>query len=572
MGEGARTAGFTCFVHGGRTGQIEDDGRICVQCKFIVYAVILVINLMPRRLLAQENWFGVPRAANCRDFQYVSLALADESLRSPVSMFGHTFVVLHNNPVPDPDAMAIEFVGDTSSASMPHIRALFDSISGKFMIRRFVYKLLEYGGEARDIRVWRIGVVPDRCESILESFVARNHQYSFIHKNCAWHAARLASGLISGRSASEVYSGQAAMTDAIPVTIPIRTLDGFIPADVGEDFAFPSMRRRAATALGQLPRRQSDQLVRRIRGDDPHNDIEDGQSREDRLIASTMDVVGGVLLHDEADATVRQKIFLNKKKIASQRPQEASIYWTGVSLHKPRRRTASIGAAVFKPVGSGPGLRLTGQLGMRHVMMPQNGNPDPGELKVFDFSVRHMVGGTFLDRLGLVKLDASLPDSILVPGFTRLIDLAYESHRTSRGVEIQNEAGLRIGGGMSFKWRPLVASVSLVGTFRYIRFPVPSSHGTAYDGGFTPRASLRLRAFAAVSDNSRINLVGEYFTPDRRPLVGTLEAFYAHDLDAARFGPTAVNIGFRGMTFRDTIRQDRQRWDGAWEWGLVRSL
>ena len=140
----------------------------------------------------QENWFGAISGSDCDKFSKLSVAFADDSSRSPASMFGHTFLVLHNEARPEQDSMVVEFVGDTSGSDIAAMRALFWSIPGKFIIRRFAYKLLEYGREGRDVRVWRVGEVPANCEETLQSFMRDDLEYSFLRKNCSWHTERLA--------------------------------------------------------------------------------------------------------------------------------------------------------------------------------------------------------------------------------------------------------------------------------------------------------------------------------------------------------------------------------------------
>ena len=498
----------------------------------------------------QENWFGAISSSDCAKFSKLSVAFADDSSRSPASMFGHTFLVLHNEARPEQDSMVVEFVGDTSGSDIAAMRALFWSIPGKFIIRRFAYKLLEYGREGRDVRVWRVGEVPANCEETLQSFMRDDLEYSFLRKNCSWHTERLASAL---RNSNSEFRPNL-ISIPVPFTIPVKTLDQFVRQDQLEDANYSSPRRRAVSAEEKLSVREREGRDQILAGNiAPSGFMSAGMKR-------AVVTAANVLLNDEPSAERRNEIFRTKRKFLSAGPEVSGR--AAQELEIPtRRKVAAIGLSALN---ANAGFRLAGQLGMRNIKMPSLGSRDSGQLEVFDFSARGDRKRLNLERLGLVRLDASTPDSIFIPGFTRLIDVAYEVHRDAIGVPIQEEAGLRFGGGKTIAFGDGVASALLIGTFRYMRVPVntPVGFHRAWEGP-AARLSLRLRNYFSMSTADRFMIVAERFLNDRLPVAGLLDAMQVHDFGS----DMSIHLGYRGI-----LLSEGRIVNGNWEIGLTRSM
>lgn len=509
-----------------------------------------------RPLYAQENWFGPVSVGDCVGFRHLSVAFADESLRSPASMFGHTFLVFHNDPRPELEAMTLEFVGDTSSTEFPVFRSLFWSIEGRFLVRRLTYKLLEYGREGRDVRIWRIGAVPATCARTLYAAIHQPHEYSFLRRNCAWHAAKVASDLVGARN----EGWENAIPLSVPVTIPVKTLNQFIrPESLRGDTIFVSQKRRASTAFSDLSEAGRDTVGR----------IFDGYSHSngaiDPLEARAIEEIGSVRLTDEGSPERRREIFQIKKRFlfATNKGIEPAVFDPGDGKESDlvRRRVGAIGASVLGPDF---GVRLHGHLGMRSQKMASLGIPERGELQILDFVVRGFKYGVGVERLGLVRLDAAVADSTMLPGFTRLIDVAYESYRNAVGDELQREAGLRFGGGRTITFAGSNWSLMLVGTARYIDVPDVESFDSASDmTGFAARWSLRLRGYLPVTPRGRVGLIAEYFARDHFPVRSVLDFVIISDLDLQ----TATHFGYRGLGVRT-----KRRIQGEWEVGITRSI
>ena len=62
-------------------------------------------------------------------FKHVSMLFASQNLISPISSFGHTLLIFHNEVTPEPDSIAFEYLGDTE-VSYYAIRGLLWTIPG----------------------------------------------------------------------------------------------------------------------------------------------------------------------------------------------------------------------------------------------------------------------------------------------------------------------------------------------------------------------------------------------------------------------------------------------------------
>ena len=123
-----------------------------------------------------------------REMSKVSIVLAGENLRSPVSMFGHTFLVFHNEEFPEPDAITFEFIGVTTGDSWFALRALAGFLPGRYRLGCFQYKQAEYEQESRDLWSYQIKLDDQqrmRLDGLVDSSLAEQPDYGFSRTNCA---------------------------------------------------------------------------------------------------------------------------------------------------------------------------------------------------------------------------------------------------------------------------------------------------------------------------------------------------------------------------------------------------
>lgn len=136
--------------------------------------------------------------------KYISIVFASQNLSSPISMFGHTYLVAHNEVIPEVDATVVEFLADTS-VPFGHMRAIFSNIRGKFVFSTFLLKQREYEEENRDLWVYQLNINSnDRQELVnkIKNNTQNDYPYTFIKKNCSHYIL----DLITSKNSSVVYT------------------------------------------------------------------------------------------------------------------------------------------------------------------------------------------------------------------------------------------------------------------------------------------------------------------------------------------------------------------------------
>lgn len=492
----------------------------------------------------QENWFRPVEANDCKNFRYLSIAYADENLRTPVSMFGHTFLVLHSETQPEADAMAVEFLGDMSSSDFPAFNALFGSIEGEFKVRRLIYKLLEYGREGRSIHYWTIGTVTDNCVKILSENTKKVLEYTFLRRNCSWYTAELARQLLGQSNSSEQLT-------LAPITLPVKTLAQFVPQDANPSATWVSSRHLATLRYRNLNFAQRANLELMMRG------YSLPCPGADPAACGSAEVIAGVKINDEWREDERRYFFLAKKKLSylmlATKPNEPKLV--------VNRKVSAIGLGI-DPIAKN--MRLSGHVGLRDLKMAKAETATTGEMNIFDIDLGIHRDKIQVNRVGIFRVDASVPGSPVMAGFTRHIDLSHDEFHYRNSKLIQKETGLRFGGGKSIDYAGLNLAAFAVGTLRYFQIPASESSETAKQkNGVCLRGSFRFRSTWLLSDHDRGVLIAERFLNDYLPLRSRVEFLQVHDLtDSASAYVSLSALGVR----------QRREFSSSWVLGLSVSI
>lgn len=88
--------------------------------------------------------------------KYLSIVFAGHNIKTPISMFGHTYLVSHDELKPEPDALVVEYLGDIESSKLWMIYSIFYSIKGRYRLSYFMFKQREYELEDRDLFIYRL--------------------------------------------------------------------------------------------------------------------------------------------------------------------------------------------------------------------------------------------------------------------------------------------------------------------------------------------------------------------------------------------------------------------------------
>lgn len=143
-------------------------------------------NITPK----SNDWLGQPKIDDILKYKKLSIVFAGENLNAPASLFGHTFLVAHNNALPEPDAITIEYLALSDVKNFSYLKAAFYIVPGKITFSRFQHKVKTYDLENRDLWIYEI----DKSKLNLKSFVAKidnlsreESNYNFFTHNCSYY-------------------------------------------------------------------------------------------------------------------------------------------------------------------------------------------------------------------------------------------------------------------------------------------------------------------------------------------------------------------------------------------------
>lgn len=240
-------------------------------------------------------------------YKFLSIGFASQSYKSPVSFFGHTFLVAHDQPKPELESIAIEFVGDISREN-GIFSALLSSVEGYYNYRRFYDKLREYNLEDRGVWTYRIKISEQEKAALSKLILKKNRlkeRYSFIRTNCAYKIYELIQKPLS-------LSKQ--WTDSLFLTLPIQSLKRKdLLARINESYYFPSQQEQLSRAFNELDAKQKKVIEKYsfnpfFKQENTHLD-----SEEKRVLGKAIDYK----ILNETDDNNIQHFFKLKKEFSS---------------------------------------------------------------------------------------------------------------------------------------------------------------------------------------------------------------------------------------------------------------
>ena len=348
-------------------------------------------------------------AADTTRFQRVSLAFASEQLSSPVSAFGHTFLVFHNSDLPEPDAVAVEFVGDMSAPRASAFRALFWSIPGQYRLRWFRDKALEYELEDRDLEVHELrlsNVERQQLGQLVATTLTSKFSYNFIVHNCS-------SGIhdLLSKALTDFSCGQK------PYALPVDSVRALRRCGRIQASRRQSSGYRATLAAYQGLAGQ-DQLIWKLAFE--RNVFPDPDAVSPDL-AQAIGLGLNYRLLREGSPSQRAELF-TKKKDFSQVSHEPAVMPTGAS-----GKGESLVAFAFSPEHQWGAVDAA--LINRSGLNTRNDRLRNSQLQVLRMSAAYSRAGFRLSEAVLLDLEALLSGSALRPGLVRKLGIAYSDWR-----------------------------------------------------------------------------------------------------------------------------------------------
>jgi hypothetical protein len=249
---------------------------------------------------AQSDWYKNNSISNFHPTRYLSIGFSSQNLKAITSMFGHTFLVFHNNERPTPADHVIEFRGVMGSHLFDYARAVLGTLDGKFELNNFIYKMREYHFDGRDIWIYRVNLNENEIEKLVNYFKSNlnaKFHYSFLNQNCSFF---LNKAILETLNKEDNFS---------LATIPIQSVRRLKEMDiVSKDFIFiPSEFNDLNFQIDKIPLIQKEKLYAFFH---KNRDEFEPQSKSERKIFSGL---LNIKVRTESSMERRNELFKIKK-------------------------------------------------------------------------------------------------------------------------------------------------------------------------------------------------------------------------------------------------------------------
>lgn len=415
---------------------------------------------------AKFDWLKLPESDQLYSKKRLSIVFASQNLKSPVSMFGHTFLVAHNEMPPEPDAVTIEFLGKTSGGFNQYFNALVSHIDGEFRLSKFIIKNREYDFEDRNLWVYEFNVPENEKKQVFSLISAviknQNFPYTFLNKNCSFYVFN---AVIKNRNFE-----QRSLYTLPKYTIRELKRLGYINKS---PFVIETDQSKLINLLKSLNTDERAKI----------NQIIEGYSypiaEETLKIRKGLDLALTYKIPREPSSKKRAQYFNIKKQLLDIVPKEQAQYNEDlkgddpVEVHGDANIRLGYGASSQSAI-------LEGKFAQRDFYTSRNDGLSNSYLEIVKSKLYVNEENIQLQQFTLFKLESLVPSGDYNEPFNRLIDLSfykypYEKNKTA------NEAILRYGQGLSFKLGGLTfGAIPYLGV-RYFSFS--SNDGVEVDLG-----------------------------------------------------------------------------------------
>ena len=137
--------------------------------------------------MGHAKWGDVPDSSEIFRYDRVSLVFAAQNLRSPISQFGHSFLVFHREDDPEPAALTVEFSGHLEGFD-DYLLTLVGGVGGHFVFSYLSYKARDYELEDRGLWIYELALTGDEKARLKRDLIqkrGREFPYGIARRNCA---------------------------------------------------------------------------------------------------------------------------------------------------------------------------------------------------------------------------------------------------------------------------------------------------------------------------------------------------------------------------------------------------
>jgi hypothetical protein len=380
------------------------------------------------------EWGNKPSAFELSRFVYVSIGFAAQDLKSPISNFGHTFLVFHNELPAEADSLVAEFTGNFSSFS-DYISSITTSVSGKYSLSYFSQKRMLYDLENRSLWLYRLNLSSNEnlnLRNYIEQSLNKNYQYDYTQKNCAFYIAN---------AISEAKNKLPFDKNGKIFVTPVDTLRWARSKNlILSSTFFPSTQILALSQFDELSSNDQEILLGLVRGDQQRM-----LANSEIDINDSLSLVLEYLLPRESSAVKRNALYSLKKifpapaKIKAPQSEDPSILRgsSSVSVMFLPQLSASIiafnpGFIFFENEATTGQRNATIEALKTNVILNNN-----GDVKLTEFH--------------LVRIESNQPSGFIKDGFTQALDISYIDYESYLGKKYAEEKIL-FGRGVSYSF------------------------------------------------------------------------------------------------------------------------
>ncbi|MGZ3857842.1 MAG: lipoprotein N-acyltransferase Lnb domain-containing protein, partial [Bacteriovorax sp.] len=400
-------------------------------------ALMFLFWFLSTECFAQADWFPRFESNSLSNKKNISVAFVSQNFKNPASMFGHTFLVFHDEFPPEPDALVVEFLGDTSSGGTAYVNAITSSIKGNYLINRMLYKILEYDADNRDIWIYELNLTETEKNSITDELnerIRKDYDYSFLFSNCSYFVYE---SIATPLNLKKLW--------AFPYTLPIHTIRKLDSQKrLKRSYVFFSNQHKARRKydLISLEDKKYIENISELKS----LDVDPKKIRANTVLAKVINYK----IKNEDNFFRRNQLFEIKKSLLDNTNDDNAE----TSNRDPKNMVSE--SSIYLGVGSKHESRynLIIKPAMRDFFSAQRDGLESSNLDISKLWLDSNGKKLRMTQYHLIKLETYAAGYLLSDSFNRYVDLSYYnwSRFTARS---ESEYVARFGSGWSHQWGAL---------------------------------------------------------------------------------------------------------------------
>lgn len=393
-----------------------------IHIKNAICAAALLLFTLP----AYCQWGENPTAKDVSNFKKLSIVFAAQNTKSPLSMFGHVYLVFHNEENPEPNSISFEFTGSIDGVK-DYLGTLVGASSGFYKLDYFDNKRREYDLENRSS--WRYEInLTDEELGLFKRNIAKlegsKFKYSVFKNNCASYLIEQISK-IKGNS----YQSESILFDSPDATIRWLYKNKLINQAV----FIPSSQLKALRYFERLQTEEKKQLKQVISGISFAN-----KSRSAEFASAVSSSVDYLMVREDSFES-RANLFSLKKEFPR------ALFEIENNIIEPINIS---GNSTYSALISNDGILLKlrpGFLGYENEHLYGLKNVSSEFLSI---GVLLNSDSIKLEKLTLFKVESYIPNEFLYDSGSQLFDITYNNYRSFYAGK-HSESAITFGKGLT---------------------------------------------------------------------------------------------------------------------------